>query len=156
MSECVEWQGSRTKGGYGVTYNPRTKRRTTASRVAYEAVHGPIPEGLEIDHLCRNRACVNVEHLEPVTPSENKIRGAAARPLFRCGHPRIPDNTVRFSGANECRECRDRRNKEWRAANAEHLKAKRRAYYLANRERLLAENEARRQAKRRQLTGAGA
>jgi hypothetical protein len=53
-----------------------------AHRIAYEAVHGPVPSGLELDHLCENKLCVNPEHLEPVTHQENVIRGFRRRELY--------------------------------------------------------------------------
>lgn len=74
---CIEFSGPRTPDGYGkirVRY-----RHTSAHRAAYELFVGPIPEGLHIDHLCRNTSCVNPAHLEPVTPSENNRRMQAAK-----------------------------------------------------------------------------
>lgn len=71
---CHIYQGSLNHAGYGRVFGGQ------AHRVAWERVHGPIPEGLEPDHLCRVRACINVEHLELVTRAENCRRGAAARP----------------------------------------------------------------------------
>lgn len=62
---CWPWRGSHTKQGYALG------SRTTASREVYEELRGPIPKGMEIDHLCRNRGCVNPKHLETVTHREN-------------------------------------------------------------------------------------
>lgn len=70
---CHVWQGAVTKLGYGLT--TRDGRRLYAHRDAYEIVHGPIPKGIVLDHLCRNPSCINPEHLEPVTQAENMRRG---------------------------------------------------------------------------------
>lgn len=88
---CWNWTGYLNLG-YGVFKSKR------AHRVAYEHLVGPIPEGLVIDHLCRNRACVNPEHMEPVTNKENVLRGigpsAQAARLTHCvnGHELKPEN----------------------------------------------------------------
>jgi hypothetical protein len=72
---CWEWGGATTKGGYGHMRvgdkHPRTHR------LAYELLVGPIPDGLEVDHLCGNRLCANPAHLEPVTRTENLRRTKA-------------------------------------------------------------------------------
>lgn len=74
---CWLWLGSLTDKGYGRFY--MGGKRYLAHRYSYEHFVGPIPEGLEPDHLCRVPACVNPAHLEPVTRSENTRRGWAAR-----------------------------------------------------------------------------
>lgn len=109
---CWEWTASLHPSGYGqfmyVGHRPRA-----AHRVAYEWLRGPIPEGLVLDHLCRNRTCVNPDHLEPVTHRENILRGvgASARNVVktRCdqGHPFDKANTyIDQRGRRTCRTCR--------------------------------------------------
>jgi hypothetical protein len=72
-SGCHLWAGSTSDWGYGQV---RVKgKRVMAHRYAYEKKRGPIPPGLDLDHLCRVRCCVNPDHLEPVTRRENTLRG---------------------------------------------------------------------------------
>lgn len=84
--DCWRWTGALARGGYGfavVGSRDDPQRYRNAHRFAYELSVGPIPEGLELDHLCRNRRCVNPAHLEPVTHSENMRRGVERRRLLR-------------------------------------------------------------------------
>ena len=73
IAECWTFEGSTTAAGYGQVIVEGVKRYT--HRLAYEFAHGSIPAGLVIDHLCRNRACCNPEHLEAVTRRTNNLRG---------------------------------------------------------------------------------
>lgn len=108
---CWRWTGSLDRKGYG-GFNP-VGVRVQAHRWAYEQFVGSIPDGLQLDHLCRKPACVNPAHLEPVTPRENSLRGegfAAIRALVTMcpkGHPYDEVNTyVCPNGTRSCRACR--------------------------------------------------
>ena len=106
MTACIEWPGARTPTGYG-----RSGRDGYAHREAYERAKGPIPAGLEIDHLCWNRGCVNPDHLEAVTHRVNLLRGdtitarAAAATECPSGHPYVDGNIYRSGGHRYCRTC---------------------------------------------------
>jgi hypothetical protein len=121
-SGCWMWTLGLDDNGYAMI--GRNGRTTYAHRLAYEAWVGPIPKGMELDHLCRNRACVNpFGHLEPVTHAVNMSRGAhALKTHCKHGHEYTPENTyVNPKGSRECRVCiRDRmdRFKARRAAAA--------------------------------------
>lgn len=113
---CWVWPGFTTEKGYGKLTIPAPEARyrtVRAHRMVWEMIRGPIPEGLELDHLCRNRACVNPDHLEPVTSRTNTMRGigptAANATKTHClrGHEFNEINTyVRPDGRRQCRACR--------------------------------------------------
>ena len=71
---CWEWEGAKTNNGHASFWFDG--HSVMAHRFAYELMVGPVPDGLVMDHACRNRACVRPDHVEPVTQSENVIRGA--------------------------------------------------------------------------------
>ena len=103
---CWPWSGPTREGRYGVI------GQRYAHRFAYELLVGPIPRDLEIDHLCRNRLCVNPDHLEPVTHRENILRGIslparrARQNHCKNGHAFTTENTYfRDNGNRTCRTC---------------------------------------------------
>lgn len=108
---CWLWLGRCNHDGYGVLYAERRNRR--AHHVVYELIVGPLPEGLEADHLCRVRHCVNPRHLEWVTHTVNVQRGEAPsaqlgrQTACKNGHPFTPENTyARADGSRRCRLCK--------------------------------------------------
>jgi hypothetical protein len=88
-ASCWLWTGARTTGGYGLL--KVDGRPEYVHRLSYEHHVGPIPDGLQLDHLCRVRCCVNPAHLEPVTGTENIRRG---EPATRTHCPRGHDKLV--------------------------------------------------------------
>lgn len=109
---CWIWLASVSPSGYGKFRLSDPRRLVAAHRFAYELEVGPIPEGLDLDHLCRNRGCVNPAHLEPVTRSENVRRGTKGRLVTHCpqGHEYDEANTyVSPQGLRHCRRCRRER-----------------------------------------------
>lgn len=123
---CVEWTAYVGTNGYGRFYVDG--RNALAHRWSYEHHAGPIPAGLHLDHLCRNRSCVNPEHLEPVSQSENVRRGVGPliaaerhRALTHCseGHPYDEANTYTDSKSRNCRTCKRQNARAWYLRNRE-------------------------------------
>jgi hypothetical protein len=105
---CWQWAGKSGKHGYGY------HRDRPAHRAVYELLVASVADGLDLDHLCRNRLCVNPAHLEPVTHAENCRRGIAgevtrARMLAKThcaqGHEWTPENTMQTARQRKCRTC---------------------------------------------------
>ncbi len=122
---CWLWTGTRFNAGYGRARFEGAD--TLAHRTIYRLLAGPIPDGLQLDHLCRVRACVNPAHLEPVTCRVNLLRGntlqAANAAKTEClrGHPFDAANTYLKPGGvwRGCRACRSVAAREFQARKME-------------------------------------
>lgn len=114
--ECWIWPGRPNADGYGTIKVDGAYVR--AHRWVWQRLRGPIPEGLDLDHVCRVRNCVNPDHLEPVTRRENTRRGISVpaingrRTHCKWGHPFDEENTKRDGRRRSCRACIRRRNAE--------------------------------------------
>lgn len=130
---CWVWTAAKAPNGYGkVQAGSRrdgTRHIRSAHRFAYEALMGPVPEGKQLDHLCRVRACVNPAHMEPVTNRENTMRGALpanmrarggahnrAKTHCRNGHPYSEANTYVYKNQRYCRACNNEQTRRRRPA----------------------------------------
>lgn len=126
-TDCLLWDGALTQDGYGAVYpkaRGKWKSRRRVHRVVWVEANGPIPEGMTIDHLCRSRNCINIDHLEVVTKKENTLRGnspaAQHARKTHCiyGHEYTPENTYTNRGKRNCKACRRTRDRErWRSRN---------------------------------------
>jgi len=111
---CWVWQLGQMGGGYGCEWNKARGRMVGAHIPAYERAYGPVPGGLEVDHLCHVRLCVNPTHLEAVTHAVNVARSDHKTTSFNAkkthcpkGHPYSGDNLyVEKTGQRRCRTCR--------------------------------------------------
>jgi len=112
---CWIWTGGRTANGYGqfsTTTETGAREHWYAHRWSYTQTFGPIPDGMQLDHLCRVRACCNPSHLEPVTQTVNILRGEspyakkARQSHCKWGHELTGNNVrVKKNGCRQCREC---------------------------------------------------
>ena len=133
LDECWLYAGYKNKQGYGEIYSTVNGKQVSnrLHRISYETFVGKIPEGLVIDHLCRNRCCINPDHLEPVTNIENILRGEgfSGKNLRKThcpkGHEYIGENIKLWKGCRRCRTCEKERE---------------RLYYINNKEKWLAYN----------------
>lgn len=126
---CWVWAGGKDRQGYAVVHVGGTTKR--GHRWVWEQFVGEIPNGLVLDHLCRNTSCVNPEHLDPVTVRVNTIRGRVplvagengrranlAKTHCPAGHPYAGNNIIRNGVRRNCRECgRSRSRAHWRRKN---------------------------------------
>lgn len=121
---CWTWTAALRDDRYGAFwFNGRMR---LAHRVAWEMVRGVIPPGMTLDHTCRNRRCVRVEHLEAVSLKENLRRGdsPSARNSRKAdcnsGHPLVGENLyITSGGTRQCRACKKQRRAEWGARNGQ-------------------------------------
>lgn len=120
-SECWMWTAGRFDKGYGAFWLKERNQNIHAHIVAYWLLVGPVPEGLELDHICRNRACVNPNHLEPVTGRINLLRGETLAARFAAqthcvhGHPFDDANTLCIGNKRYCRACAREKQRRYRA-----------------------------------------
>lgn len=140
-SGCWLWTGSERSNGYGCIC--KNGKNYPAHRASYEIHKGPIPDGLVIDHLCRNRWCVNPDHLEAITQKENISRGAwhkadgsgfdhrhnAKKTHCPRGHPYSGENLqIRPCGRRQCRICHIEKRRRQRAAAGAMPRSSRKQY----------------------------
>ncbi len=119
LGPCWIWTGTKNQKGYGILLFRGVTVQT--HRYVYEEFVGPIPDGFYMDHLCRVPSCVRPEHLEPVTPRENVLRGysppamRARQTHCKWGHEFTPENTIITRGGRgrRCRACRDEHHRTY-------------------------------------------
>ena len=126
-ADCWIWIGGVTSKKYGSLHN------VIAHRYAYEQAKGKIPDGLTIDHLCKQKLCVNPDHLEAVTRWENVRRGNTItgnneRKQFCVnGHAFTEENTYRYHGHRMCKTCLAIRDREYKARHRGRIRIRQRA-----------------------------
>ena len=117
IGKCWIWLASKTEKGYGRFWDGKKRRK--AHRWFFEFVNGSIPEGFVLDHLCRNPACVNISHLEIVSPKENTLRGNgpsainSRKVLCVRGHALSGENLYLIRGERQCKKCIKKRNQDY-------------------------------------------
>ena len=108
MTKCIYPNGNARTNGYALMYYPPKKKAIKAHRAAWMLANGPVPKGMVLDHICRNRACINVDHLRVVTQQENIMAGLHNidnRSHCNQGHLFEGNIMVRKDGKRECAEC---------------------------------------------------
>lgn len=127
-SGCWQWTAGCTEDGYPVfSIHGKSVR---GHRFSYELTNGPIEDGLQVDHLCRNRGCVNPLHMEIVSPRENVLRSMspaalnAAKEFCSRGHEFNEKNTYRYKNKRTCRTCRQLTTNRYLSDPIKHEKRK--------------------------------
>jgi hypothetical protein len=111
VNECWIWKASKLKNGYGL-FTDENGKTVTAHRWSYHKFVGDIPSGLVIDHICRNPSCVNPNHLQAISQSNNikrslLVKARSARTHCKNGHEFTPENTryVKGQRGRRCATC---------------------------------------------------
>lgn len=122
--DCWTWTAVKNNKGYGqISLGGRSGPLVLAHRASWELHNGPIPVGMTLDHLCRNRSCVNPQHLEPVTHATNVKRGDAgaihaAKTHCPSRHPYDAENTHLYDGRRYCKACNRAQGRKGNAQRA--------------------------------------
>lgn len=133
VGDCWEWQAHRDKDGYGI-FTFKHHHSVKAHRFSYELYKGAIPTDLVIDHLCRNRKCVNPNHLEIVTNKENCLRGIGPSAInsrkTHCnrGHPFDEENTYYQKNGRLCKMCNNENARKRKEQNPEGFRLRQKLY----------------------------
>jgi hypothetical protein len=136
-NDCWLWEGSTGAGGRGQVWEVRNgkKRLRRTHQVTYEYFRGAVPEGLELDHLCRVPLCANPWHLEAVTHAENVRRGNAPNAIAvrtnACKRGHSLEDAYIQAGARVCRICKIAAARAYRAKNRDAISARRAARKVA-------------------------
>lgn len=116
---CWNWIGCKSNGyGQFKEDGRRGAKKTSPHQYSYKTFVGPIPDGMEPDHLCRNRGCGNPLHLEAVTHEENMRRMSEARTHCKNGHELTEENTYRKGNKRKCKTCNRETQKAFQAKNS--------------------------------------
>lgn len=121
-SRCILWDGAINSKGYGAVTD-HAGSSVLIHRKVWEESNGPIPDGLTIDHLCRQKTCINPDHMEVVTRGENVRRALATITTCKSGHPLSGENLRIYTRANGltyrvCRACRRDEQQRYRDRQA--------------------------------------
>lgn len=121
--DCWNWTGSISGRGYGRMQTPASSS-SAAHRISYILHHGMIGDGMVVDHICRNKLCVNPAHLRAVTPKQNTLENSASVTAINAakthcakGHPFSGDNLLAQPGERRCRQCQRGYDKARRRRN---------------------------------------
>lgn len=134
---CWPWTASRNNRGYGCFAMDGRSKSAFAHRVAFEHWRTPIPPGMEVDHLCRTRHCVNPDHLELVTHQQNLLRSPRNQKLV-CPHGHTLNNCYTINRKRVCRTCKSIATEKWRTLHPEQAKEINRRAMAKYRAKLLA------------------
>jgi hypothetical protein len=118
MTDCIYPKGKTRSNGYAFMYYAPKGKAIKAHRAAWMLANGPVPKGMVLDHMCKDRACINLKHLRVVTQQKNIMAGLHNidnRSHCNQGHPFVKENImVRKNGKRECAECnRERSRRNW-------------------------------------------